>query len=167
MDIIIRKAQPEDAGAIINYMKVIGSETDNLSFGSEGFPISQEEEAGLIHEKNKSPRNALFLATKNERIIGKASIEAFSCRMAHRAEFGISVVKAEWGRGIGRKLLETVIQHAKLHQIEIIELEVRSDNERAIRLYNNFGFVKIGAYPKYFKMNDSSYVDFDLMNLYL
>ncbi|MDE7247855.1 MAG: GNAT family N-acetyltransferase [Lachnospiraceae bacterium] len=167
MDVMIRRAQPEDAGAIIAYMNTVGSETDNLSYGNEGFPISQAEEADLIREKNKSPRNALFLAVKGKKIVGKASIEALTRRMAHRAEFGISVVKAEWGKGTGSKLLETIVQHAKLQQIEIIELEVRSDNERAIQLYKKYGFVKIGVYPKYFKMSDNSYVDFDLMNLYL
>lgn len=167
MDIIIRKAQPEDAAAIIAYMNTIGGETDNLTFGSEGFPISPEEEAEIIEEKNESPRNALFLAIKGERIIGSASIETYSRRMAHRAEFGISVLKAEWDRGIGSRLLETILQHAKSHQVEIIELEVRSDNARAIHLYEKYGFVKIGAYPKYFKLKEDSYVDFDLMNLYL
>lgn len=167
MDIIIRKAQPEDAGALVTYMNTVGSETDNLSFGSEGFPVSQAEEAEIIRERNESPRNALFLAIKGEKIVGHASIEVLSRRMAHRAEFGISVVKAEWGKGIGSKLLETIVWHAKSHQIEIIELEVRSDNERAIQLYKKYGFLKIGTYPQYFKMADNSYVNFDLMNLYL
>ena len=44
---------------------------------------------------------------------------------------------------------------------------MRGDNERAIRLYQKYGFVKIGAYPKFFKMEDNTYADFDLMNLYL
>lgn len=167
MDVIIERAQPEDAEGLIAFMNTIGAETDNLSYGGEGFPVSQEEEAEIIREKNESPRNALFVAKKGGEIIGDASIEAFSRRMAHRAEFGIAVVKDEWGQGIGSKLLEKVIDHAKVQKIEVIELEVRSDNERAIRLYQKYGFVKIGTYPKFFKMEDNTYVDFDLMNLYL
>ena len=43
-DIIIKEALPEDAEARIAYARQVGSETDNLSFGKEGFPISIEEE---------------------------------------------------------------------------------------------------------------------------
>ena len=166
MDITIEKAQPGDAEAIIAYMNKIGCETENLSFGSEGYSISAKEEEDIIREKNQSPRNALFLAKREGAIVGDASIEAFSRRKAHRAEFGISVAKAEWGQGIGSRLLETVIQHAKEQQIEVIELQVRSDNERAIGLYQKYGFIKIGTYPKYFKIGHT-YVDFDFMNLYI
>lgn len=166
MGITIERAQPEDAGAIIAYMNKVGCETENLSFGSEGYPVSEKEEENIIREKNQSPRNALFLAKKEGVIVGNASIEAFSRRKAHRAEFGISVAKAEWGQGIGSRLLETIIQHAREQQIEVIELQVRSDNARAIRLYQKYGFVKTGVYPKYFKIGDT-YVDFDFMNLYI
>lgn len=166
MDITIERARPEDAEAIIAFMDLVGGETDNLTFGSEGLPVSAAQEAEFIREKNSSARNALFTAKRDGKIVGEASIEAFSRRIAHRAEFGVSVAKAEWGLGIGSKLLERVIQHAKEHQIEIIELEVRSDNERAIHLYEKYGFVKIGVYPGFFKM-DGQYISFDLMNLYL
>lgn len=80
MDVVIERAQPEDADAMIAFMNIIGAETDNLTYGSEGFPVSQEEEAEIIREKNESPRNALFAAKKDGRIIGDASVEAFSRR---------------------------------------------------------------------------------------
>ncbi len=49
---------------------------------------------------------------------------------------------------------------------EILSLEVRSDNVRAIRLYEKYGFQKIGQFKGFFKIN-GEYVDFDLMNLEL
>ena len=36
MGIIIEKATSADAPAILEYLKKIGEETDNLSFGAEG-----------------------------------------------------------------------------------------------------------------------------------
>ena len=44
--VIIKEALPEDAEARIAYARQVGSETDNLSFGKEGFPISVEDEQG-------------------------------------------------------------------------------------------------------------------------
>ena len=99
-----------------------------------------------------------------DRIIGDASLSGFSRRMSHRAEFGISVVKSEWGQGIGRALLQKCIMYAKEHMIELINLEVRSDKIRAIHVYEKYGFRKIGTAPAYFKI-DGEYYDFDLMVL--
>ena len=45
-----------------------------------------------------------------------------------------------------------------------MNLEVRSDNARAIRLYEKYGFRKLCTFPHFFKIN-GEYVDFDLMNL--
>lgn len=84
--------------------------------------------------------------------------------MSHRAEFGVSVAKSEWGRGVGSALLQKIIEYAKTHGIELVSLEVRSDNKRAIHVYEKFDFRKIGTSPAYFKI-DGEYFDFDLMVL--
>ena len=76
-------------------------------------------------------------------------------------------LKEEWGNGIGSKLMLFVIDFAKdVAHAEIVSLEVRSDNERAIKLYEKYGFEKIGTFKGFFKI-DGEKVDFDLMNLYL
>ena len=84
--------------------------------------------------------------------------------MNHRAELGITVLKSEWDKGLGSRLLKMAIEYAKSHGIEIINLEVRSDNFRAIHVYEKFGFRKIGTSFAYFKIGDS-YIDFDIMYL--
>ena len=149
----IREATPEDAEKIIAYLAQVGGETDYLSFGKEGLPIINKEE-----------HSVLYVVWKNGEIIGDASLSGFSRRMSHRAEFGISVVKSEWGQGIGSALLQKIIDYAKEHTIELINLEVRSDNIRAIHVYEKYGFRKIGTSPAYFKI-DGEYYDFDLMVL--
>ena len=84
--------------------------------------------------------------------------------MRHRAELAVSVVKAEWGSGIGSMLMAELIAYARHHGIEILNLEVRADNARAIRLYEKFGFRHIGISPAFFKIG-STYADFELMYL--
>ena len=102
----IREATPEDAEKIIAYLAQVGGETDYLSFGKEGLPISTEEEEKFIQNINKEEHSVLYVVWKNGEIIGDASLSGFSRRMSHRAEFGISVVKSEWGQGIGSALLQ-------------------------------------------------------------
>lgn len=94
----IREATPEDAEKIIAYLAQVGGETDYLSFGKEGLPISTEEEEKFIQNINKEEHSVLYVVWKNGEIIGDASLSGFSRRMSHRAEFGISVVSRNGGR---------------------------------------------------------------------
>ena len=47
-----------------------------------------------------------------------------------------------------------------------MNLEVRSDNARAIHLYEKYGFRKLCTFPAFFKIRGEA-VDYDLMNLTL
>lgn len=162
--LVIKEAAPEDAALRLAYSKQIGSETDNLSFGKEGFPVSVEQEAEYLRLIQKDPRSVCFLAWKEGHIVGDVSLNGLPRRMSHRAELGLSVIKAEWNHGIGSMLLQKAIEWAKENAFSVINLEVRSDNSRAIHVYEKFGFRKAGTLPAYFKIGDA-YIDFDIMYL--
>ena len=155
----IREATPEDAEKIIAYLAQVDSGPDQFAI-----PAYVYRMCGIKTKTMQKEHSVLYVVWKNGEIIGDASLSGFSRRMSHRAEFGISVVKSEWGQGIGRALLQKCIMYAKEHMIELINLEVRSDNIRAIHVYEKYGFRKIGTAPAYFKI-DGEYYDFDLMVL--
>ena len=163
MDIIIKEARTEDAAKLIEYTKIVGAQTDNLSFGKEGAGDTHEVEE-FIKRINSDPKSVMYFVWKNDDIVGCANISGMKRRMSHRANFAISVAKSEWGSGIGSALLEKCISFAKDNEIEIINLDTRSDNIRAISLYKKFGFVKIGRMPAFSKIN-GEYIDADLMYL--
>jgi len=168
MHIQITKALPEDAEGLIEFLNTVGAETDNLSFGAEGFGISVENERKYLERMIDSQTSVMFVARIDGKIVGNASFSAVPRdRMKHRGSFAVAVVKSAWGQGIGSRLLEAVINFAKdTAHAEIISLEVRSDNTRAIKLYEKYGFTKIGHFNGFFKIN-GEYIDCDLMNLYL
>ena len=163
MDIIIKEARTEDAVKLIEYTKIVGAQTDNLSFGKEGAGDTPEVEE-FIKRISSDSKSAMYFAWKNDDIVGCANISGMKRRMSHRANFAISVAKSEWGSGIGSALLEKCISFAKDNEIEIINLDTRSDNIRAISLYKKFGFIKIGQMPAFSKIN-GEYIDADLMYL--
>ena len=49
-NIIIVEATKDDAEGIIEYCKIIGGETDNLSYGSEGIHQNLESEQKILEE---------------------------------------------------------------------------------------------------------------------
>ena len=161
---VIERARAEDAAALLDYLKIVGGETENLSFGAEGVPLTPEEEQTYLGKQCESADNVQYLAKVNDEIIGTASLNRKPRRMSHRGEFGISLKKAWWGCGAASALTGAVLAFAKENGFEQLNLEVRSDNIRAIRLYEKFGFRKMCTFPRFFKIN-GEYIDFDLMNL--
>ena len=166
MSIVIEKALPSDAAMLLEYFRQIGGETDNLTFGAEGLPISVEAEASFISQMEHSQDNVMLVAKENGRIVGTASLNRLSRRMGHRGEFSVSVVKEYWNRGIGSLLLDEILAFARANSFKIIDLQVRSDNRSAIYMYEKYGFEKVGVHPAFFQI-DNENVSFDYMYLKL
>ncbi len=168
MDYTIETATADDAEEILALTRICGAETDNLSYGEEGIPVSVWQERDYIESVLKSDKDVFFVVRAGQDIVGTANYSSFPRRrMAHRGEFGLCIRKSAWGQGIGHALMEKILDFARNHaRSEIVSLEVRSDNERAIKLYQDFGFKKIGTFEGYFKI-DGKLVDFDIMELKL
>lgn len=164
----IEKAVKEDAQQIIDYLNIIGGESDNLLFGANEFVMSLESEENYIESVNQSEASALFVGKIDEEIVCVGSIMASTRnRIAHHSELAISVKKKYWGMGVGTHLMQTMIDHAKNSKItENIHLGVKSDNEMAIQLYKKMGFEECGKFKRFFKIN-GTYYDEVLMNLNL
>jgi len=70
----------------------------------------------------------------------------------------MSVRKSYWGLGLGSRLLDALMGWAMDGQIvKKINLRVRTDNLRAIQLYERKGFVKEGLVTKAIFMDDQFY----------
>ena len=87
MKIEIRRAKEGDAQIILEFSKVIGSETDNLSFGEAGIPITVEQEKEFLSSVLKSEKDIFLVAFQDGDLVGTASYLTFSQkRMSHRGE---------------------------------------------------------------------------------
>ena len=53
----IVRAQAQDAAALLNYLKIIGGETENLSFGAEGVPLDLKAEEAYLGMQAQSHEN--------------------------------------------------------------------------------------------------------------
>jgi ribosomal protein S18 acetylase RimI-like enzyme len=63
--------------------------------------------------------------------------------------FGMAVSDAFQGQGIGKRLVEALIEEARAcEQLLQIELHVSEGNERALRLYRSCGFEAYGRKPR-------------------
>lgn len=162
----IERARPEEAAALLEFLKIVGGETDNLSFGAEGVPLDAAAEQAYLQRQVDSADNAQYFAKANGEIIGTVSLNRKPNRMRHRGVVGISLKRAWWGSGAASAMMEAILAFARENGFEQLNIEVRSDNVRAVHLYEKFGFRKLCTFPAFFKI-DGKNIDFDLMNLTL
>lgn len=76
----------------------------------------------------------------------------------------IATTTAARGRGVGRALLTELGRRAGAHGAVALLLEVRADNETALRLYRAAGFEQIGLRRRYYQPGD---VDALVLRLHL
>ncbi|MBX9638819.1 MAG: ribosomal protein S18-alanine N-acetyltransferase [Mycobacteriaceae bacterium] len=62
----------------------------------------------------------------------------------------IGVGPAYQGRGIGRRLLDALLDYASGG---VVYLEVRTDNEAALALYRSVGFTQVGLRKRYYRVS--------------
>ena len=97
-----------------------------------------------------SGNHTYYLGIFDPELIGYAglstSIGAFSSDIQT-----VGVVIEKRGKGLGRKLMERLISKAKELGSEQVMLEVRADNQAAIALYLDLGFVQIDVRKRYYQ----------------
>jgi ribosomal protein S18 acetylase RimI-like enzyme len=98
---------------------------------------------------------------EHSKIVGHALLEPMSLkRIAHVFRLTIVVHPGNTDRGIGRALMNDLLQWAQHDpRVEKIELLVRATNSRAIHLYRSCGFVEEGRFVKRIKLEDGSYLE--------
>ena len=166
-NVIFREATASDAAKMIEHMRTVGGETDYLTYGKDTFNISEKREASFISRFSSSQKDSMIIAVDsvNGKILGCGIVEHNRiARLSHNAEISLTVIKEAWGQGIGSRLMEMMIEFAKGSGTHALTLFVRSDNSRAISLYERFGFSRIGTSPDMFLING---VYYSADNMYL
>jgi ribosomal protein S18 acetylase RimI-like enzyme len=92
-------------------------------------------------QSSVSSNAAQLVALEANRVVGWADVfPSWADAISHCGQLGMGVVAEYRGQGIGRRLIDQCIAKAWQRGITRIELEVRTDNERAIHLYERVGF---------------------------
>ncbi|MEA4882418.1 MAG: GNAT family N-acetyltransferase [Clostridia bacterium] len=135
MDYIIRPVRPEDAEAISEFRRLPKVMEYTYALPSERVRLMEEWLGSM------GPDNHDFVAEADGRAVGVAGVQVARGKRRHVGELGISVHDAYQGYGIGRALMETLLDLADNYLGLIrVELEVFADNTRAISLYESLGF---------------------------
>ncbi len=165
---LLRGASEADAAGVLQTFDLTHAETDYLLTYPEENSFTAGQEAEFLKARNESEDAIEIAAFVDGRIVGTAGFEPIGSKekIRHRADFGIAVEKAYWGRGIGKALTLACIECAKQAGYLQIELEVVAENTPAVQLYESVGFRKYGCNPRGFRAR-SGWQTLTLMRLEL
>ena len=166
---VLRNGTAADGQAAHDNFNLTHEQTDWLLTYPDENSFDPQQEAKFLQEKTESADEAEIVAEIDGEIVGMAGIECVGRKdkVRHRAVMGISIDKNFWSLGIGRAMMEACIECAKKAGYSQLELDVTAENERAIDLYEGYGFEEYGRNPRGFRSRCSGWQEILLMRLEL
>lgn len=129
---------PLHASGIVNCLDAYARDAMG---GGKGLP--DDIKSRIIPGLKQHGANVTLIAQEAEEVVGVAvcivSYSTFYAKPRLNLH-DLAVNSAQRGQGIGRKLLEGVVEHARKIDCCAVTLEVREDNARAQALYRSLGF---------------------------
>jgi len=96
----------------------------------------------------RGPRHPVIVAESAGSVVGWGSLNVFNARPAyqHVADFSVYVERQWRGHGVGRRLLERLIEMARDIGYHKMVLSTFPTNASGVRLYQGLGFTEVGIY---------------------
>jgi [ribosomal protein S18]-alanine N-acetyltransferase len=166
--IVVRRAQPGDAGALVELGESVASEPEGWLI-SDGTWRTPGEERRYLRALRRYEDAAVFVAEISEgsdtRIVGRLSLGRDPHPASkHVADLGLMVAAGHRRRGVGTALLREAVEWARGVHVRKLELHVFPHNEAAILLYERFGFRREGLRRGHYRRG-GEYLDAVLMAL--
>jgi ribosomal protein S18 acetylase RimI-like enzyme len=151
MQINVANTSPADMRSLRECIDIVSREANFLA--SPEAPSEQELALDLLASAR---RDSIHLVAKDaQRVVAWAQIErGKGTSVEHRGDLGMGVLPQYRGHGLGKRLLTDCIAAARGRGIDRIELEVRSDNRRALSLYCSVGFAVESIVKRAMKTGD-------------
>lgn len=149
----IRHIQQQDATAYKHLLEQLDQETTYLAWEPGERSLSVEALKHRIATQDLKTKVTLLAEDKGIILGFLVGIRGTTRRLHHRADFTMGILKSAWNQGIGTQLLTAFEQWALNQGIWRLELTVMEHNQRAVALYEKFGFLQEGRKLAAFVVN--------------
>lgn len=138
-EVLIRPVGEEDAEALWRISRQEGVMETTLTLPSDRL----ERRRAVLRELGSD--NHWFVAVVGDAVVGLAGLDVGRGRLRHSGHVFLFVAREWQGRGIGSRLLQTLLDLAdNWLLLRRVELTVIAENDRAKRLYERLGFAVEG-----------------------
>ena len=96
--------------------------------------------------KRHGPKNPIIAAELNKKVVGWAALSEWSDRCAYSdtAEISLYVLEKHQGKGIGKKLIEAIVEEGEKSGLHTLIARITEGNEKSVNLHKSVGFEHIG-----------------------
>lgn len=156
----IRQAEIDDAEKLLNCIKTYVPQSDYIPKLEQEIKLTIEQEKEWINSFLTNENSLLLIAEYDNEIIANIDLTGNRRKiMEHTAVIGMGMLKEWRNTGLGTALLKCAIEWAKENLIlELLWLQVYTDNELGLGLYRKMGFEEKGIIKNFFKQ-DGKYFD--------
>ena len=97
--------------------------------------------------KAHGPKNPIVVAVADGKVVGWASLSAYSdrCAYAETAEISVYVKESFRNQGLGKKLMQAVLDAGKKAGLHTVISRIAGGNNVSINLHHELGFTDIGV----------------------
>lgn len=164
-ELTIRPARVDDAPVLAEAERTIAATPGLLV--SQPAELTNERFAQKIAALGGADNGRYLVAESAGQIVGHGMLDPMPLAAVRHVVHLTLVVHPGWhGRGVGRSLLDRLIEWARsAPAVEKIELNVRSSNGPAQRLYRKVGFTDVGRWHRRVKVGAGEYIDDVAMEL--
>ena len=158
--VTIRQAEIDDAEKLLHCIKTYIPQSEYIPKLEQEIKLTIEQEKEWIYYFLTNENSLLLIAEFNNEIVGNIDLTGNRRKiMEHTAVIGMGMLKEWRNTGLGTALLKLAIEWAKENSIlELLWLQVYTDNELGLGLYRKSGFVENGIMKNFFKQ-DGKYFD--------
>ncbi len=146
-------------------MTIADTETLFLARNPGEFCTPVEREKQIIKNVLADNDAEWFVAEYENKVIGQCSVGLVrrTARYRHRAEVAFVILQDYCNLGIGGKMMEECIKWCEKMSVTQMELDVVKNNEKALKMYQSFGFEIIGTRKNALCYQDGTCADEYLM----
>ena len=142
MEIKIRPYEPQDAETIVAILNYYIANSTALY----DYELRTLEQQQAIFKEKLAKGFPIIVATIDDRAIGFGYYSEFRFREAYKftVEHSLYVMPNEKGKGIGKAILQYLIDLAKKQKLHTMIAVIDYENQSSIAFHEQFGFTTVG-----------------------
>jgi len=142
MEIKIRPYEPQDAETIVAILNYYIANSTALY----DYELRTLEQQQAIFKEKLAKGFPIIVATIDDRAIGFGYYSEFRFREAYKftVEHSLYVMPNEKGKGIGKAILQYLIDLAKKQKLHTMIAVIDYENQSSVAFHEQFGFTTVG-----------------------